>query len=238
MEEKDLLQQILSSTEDIEVPESLLPENIEKKLTPKTISFTKKVTRYSELAAAVCILIVGGYTIQQNKKTESSKSAAVSEVADSVMEEIETEAVMKGIIAGNANMEKAEDSRTNAMEEQPAAMYEDIILEDSFMEEQEEMEEYESMADTAGITDQIVSEGGYRYEIEEQKRVLVTEAGNEKKQIAVIEPEDEMKAITGIYIQDQVLHLVIEQEDGKEDELWYDISDPEKPEHINELYCK
>lgn len=82
MDEMELINQILEASEEVEVPESLKPENIEKKLKAKTVPFAKKITRYSELAAAVCVLIVAGYAVDQNmrkSKTGSMKSAEVSQ---------------------------------------------------------------------------------------------------------------------------------------------------------------
>lgn len=77
MNEMDILKQIMDSADEIEVPESLKPENIEKKLKSQNNLFQKKAIRYTEVAAALLCVTIGSYAVSVNMKNNANKANAV-----------------------------------------------------------------------------------------------------------------------------------------------------------------
>ena len=100
--EQDILNIVKKELENVEVPESLMPEQIEKKLLEMNSENVNKKKRkkfyhYSGLAAACLVLAAGIYTIgNYSKSAHSIEGAGVTEEADAVkMDDDETEEMEK-----------------------------------------------------------------------------------------------------------------------------------------------
>lgn len=146
MDEKEVLQQIQKSADDVEIPESLRPENMEKKLkehqrmeqqATKQAVFVKKVNRYAQLAAAACVLILGGYAFDQ---TRNNKNTSGSREDSEIMMEMDEagEAYELYELAGEYTKEASNAMADNAgnltVEEKSAATHrkEDVTVVESF----------------------------------------------------------------------------------------------------------
>lgn len=86
--DQDILKKIEEKTEDVKVPESLMPEQIEKRLEEQDVKkkkISKRIYRYGGLAAAACVvlaaglLLAGGYGSGSPEQTEETKAVAAEE---------------------------------------------------------------------------------------------------------------------------------------------------------------
>jgi len=94
--EQDILNVLKEKMEEVEVPENLMPEQIEKKLLemnpPKEVKKkTRKIYYYGGLAAACLVLAAGVYTIGDYFRMNDMSEGAVSEEPDLTEEEGTTE---------------------------------------------------------------------------------------------------------------------------------------------------
>ncbi len=216
MDEKDILKQIMDSAEDIEVPESLRPENIEKRLKPNTISFQKRAVRYTEMAAALLCVTVGGYAVSRNMKS----SAKISEQLN--MNSIETEVCYA---EEPMNMER-EDKLTAKNAYNSNEEYDECVEEAMYEEEEkEENEEYEE--------NMILEDADYQYELLSHRQVKIKEKGEEQTICAIIEPEDPSLYIEEIRVDGDRLQMLV-SEDEKNSILVYDISNRNEPLYLKE----
>lgn len=87
MNEQDILNIVKRETENVEVPEGLMPEQIEKKLLemnpPKTGKKKKKMIYYYGGLVAACLMLVAGiYTIGKDSRMSEINEGAVIEEAE------------------------------------------------------------------------------------------------------------------------------------------------------------
>lgn len=83
--DQDILKKIEEKTKDVQVPEDLMPERIEKRLEEQGIKKekgNKKIYRYGSLAAAACIVLVAGILLAGGYRSGLSEST--EEIEDAV----------------------------------------------------------------------------------------------------------------------------------------------------------
>lgn len=207
MNEKELRMMIMESAEEIGIPESLLPENIEKRLEKKTSFFSKKVIRFAEVAAAACVLLIGGYTLEENRKGMESKQMVQNEMAANDT----MRSVAEGKSAKMYEMEVAEIAEEEAMEM------------DAYEMEAAEATEMETEVSENRLVKEI-SEGDYLFRLVDHREVEIVEAAAPFSLIAVIQPDLEKGRIEDISLEDGRLHLMTES-----GELCYDLTRIEDP---------
>lgn len=234
MDEMELLKQILESSEDVEIPESLKPENIERKLkaataseaTPKTVSFTKRITRYSEMAAAVCVLIVAGFVVNnmRNSDTLYKKSAQMEEAAE--MEEVvemEDMAEMADVSEEVPLMASsmAEDlSSKSAMSMEKGASYEEAY------EDMDAVYDYEAVPETQIL----VMDESFSYSVTEDGRsIWISRNDTSDQVICELRLKDEKMKITELSLKEQVLDVTLSG--GIKARV--DVTDPAKPVFVS-----
>lgn len=207
MNEMDILKQIMDSADDIEVPESLKPENIEKKLKSQNNLFQKKAIRYTEVAAALLCVTIGSYAVSVNMKNNANKANAV--------------------VGEQMNLAMSNADEEICYEKEKAGFK--AIAETEEMPEMEQMEEMVEMEPTQTV----LSDDVYEYILLSHSRVEIREKDKPEILCAVIEPENPSLYIEEIRLDGDVLELISSGTDEKI--LYYDITDRKKPLYLQDL---
>lgn len=135
LNEEELKKRIQESAEEIEVPESLEPKNIEKMLTERG---QKKKFRwkpaYSVAAAACCVLIIGGAVFGSglyNSKEGVVQTEAVEDVGEAYIEaEVKTASAIDSAKDYDEIYQYIQEEQKQR-QEQETRMYEEAVAEDS-----------------------------------------------------------------------------------------------------------
>ena len=77
-QEKEILDKINDATKDIEVPESLQPENIQKLLEKKKVKRWKRSYTYGLAAASVALVLLAGAVVHSLSGSENGLGIVTS----------------------------------------------------------------------------------------------------------------------------------------------------------------
>ena len=109
----EIWMEIEKATEDIDVPDSLLPDNIVKELKQnEKKKERRRMRRITEMAAAVAVVVaVGGVGIYQmnNSAKFTAENAMMQDSVDSVMEEEIAESTMDMAMSSGTDKGSAEE---------------------------------------------------------------------------------------------------------------------------------
>ena len=153
--EQDILNIVKEEMENVEIPESLTPEQIEKRLMEmypqKQVKKKKKIYYYSSVAAACLVLAAGVYTIGNYSRMNKATETAVSEEA------APEETVSEDLAAEDTEVKTEKVIRT-------AKDYEEIFtyLEAELAETRKDKGAFTFISDflTGGATEESAAEGG------------------------------------------------------------------------------
>lgn len=264
VQENELLDKIKAGMEQVTVPESLQPEEIEKKLKPKKTGKWRRAYTYG-LAAACCLIVAGVlsvYGVNRSGSTRSTSGAAGRSTK-------EAKTASKDIQSSEGNISSAADygeiykylrKSEETVSSYNSSMYAEASVEDSAQSagaaENKEIAAVQS-ADysqtnvreaSVGEGDTVKTDGKYLYVLRENR-----------KKISIIEPADgklkELFSITlsgkdkdqvsaeEFYVENErlivVSNVMREQEDGRTENLTqadtYDLSKSDEAEHLGSV---
>jgi len=252
--EKEILEQLNDKIDDVKIPESLKPENIETQLSrhsgPKK---SRRIYYALSAAAAACLLIIAGVTVF-NRTANDNKSAvgqtgqlAVADSYDQIyeyLEELDQTSFWDGWL-GRSSVDKAETSAAEeSSESDTGADYSDTNVRE----------------EGVGESDYVKTDGAYIYAgSADMSRVeIVDTTGENMKKVGTIKLDGGL-VLAEFYIQDEKLvvlcHASVNADTaddssasfydeydsmayysaGNTKVLIYDISDPAKPKQIGEV---
>lgn len=262
VQENELLDKIKAGMEQVTVPESLQPEEIEKKLKPKKPGKWRRAYTYG-LAAACCLIVAGVLSVYGVNRSGSTRSTSGA-TGRNTREEAKT--ASKDIQSSEGNISSAADygeiykylrKSEETVSSYNSSMYAEASVEDRAQSagsaETKEIAAVQS-ADysqtnvreaSVGEGDTVKTDGKYLYVLRENR-----------KKISIIEPADgkleELFSITlsgkdkdqvsaeEFYVENErlivVSNVMREQEDGRTENLTqadtYDLSKSDEAEHL------
>lgn len=260
--EEDMIEQIRKESEDIQIPDSLRPDQIEKRLTERPKKYRWKKGYTAGLAAACCLLVCGAvWGIQkspqrvspvekQDTATEQAESSDIQTAKsyDQIYEYLQANqdnqyGTDTGMLERGVVTESAEDSSsTNS-----AAAVDTGVAQNSKSSENAVYSETNIRQEGVDEADVVKTDGRYLYTLKDNgSSVSIVDTVNGKlKEVASVRVEDDDQA-REFYVNDGHLILVSEFDQEREDGTWtyastdtrvttYDITDPEKPEKAGEV---
>ena len=108
VQENELLDKIKAGMEQVTVPESLQPEEIEKKLKPKQPGKSRRAYTYG-LAAACCLIVAGVlsvYGVNRSGSTRSTSGATGRNTREEAKQHRKIYSPLRGISPRQRTMEK------------------------------------------------------------------------------------------------------------------------------------
>lgn len=260
--EEDMIEQIRKESEDIQIPDSLRPDQIEKRLSerPKKYHWKKEYT--AGLAAACCLLVCGAvWGIQKNpqrvspveKQDTATDQAESSDIQtaksyDQIYEYLQANqdnqyGTDTGMLERGVVTESAEDSSsTNS-----AAAVDTGVAQNSKSSENAVYSETNVRQEGVDEADVVKTDGRYLYTLKDNGRsVAIVDTSNGELQMVISIPVEDDDQAREFYVNDGHLILVSEFNQEREDGTWtyastdtrvttYDITDPEKPEKAGEV---
>ena len=260
--EEDMIEQIRKESEDIQIPDSLRPDQIEKRLSERPKKYRWKKGYTAGLAAACCLLVCGAvWGIQkspqrvspvekQDTATEQAESSDIQTAKsyDQIYEYLQANqdnqyGTDTGMLERGVVTESAEDSSsTNS-----AAAVDTGVAQNSKSSENAVYSETNIRQEGVDEADVVKTDGRYLYTLKDNgSSVSIVDTVNGKlKEVASVRVEDDDQA-REFYVNDGHLILVSEFDQEREDGTWtyastdtrvttYDITDPEKPEKAGEV---
>ena len=260
--EEDMIEQLRKESEDIQVPDSLRPDKIEKRLTERPKKYHWKKGYTAGLAAACCLLVCGAvWGIQKNpqrvspveKQDTASDQAESSDIQtaksyDQIYEYLQANqddqyGTDTGMLERGVVTESAEDSSsTNS-----AAAADTGMAQNSKSSENAVYSETNVRQEGVDEADVVKTDGRYLYTLKDNGRsVAIVDTSNGELQMVISIPVEDDDQAREFYVNDGHLILVSEFNQEKEDGTWtyastdtrvttYDITDPEKPEKAGEV---
>ena len=260
--EEDMIEQLRKKSEDIQIPDSLRPDQIEKRLSerPKKYHWKKEYT--AGLAAACCLLVCGAvWGIQKNpqrvspveKQDTATDQAESSDIQtaksyDQIYEYLQANqdnqyGTDTGMLERGVATESAEDSSsTNS-----AAAVDTGVAQNSKSSENAVYSETNVRQEGVDEADVVKTDGRYLYTLKDNGRsVAIVDTSNGELQMVISIPVEDDDQAREFYVNDGHLILVSEFNQEREDGTWtyastdtrvttYDITDPEKPEKAGEV---
>ena len=254
--EREMLEKLSAKTENVKIPESLEPKNIESMLEEnKKKRFWNY--RYTVVAAAACCLLVCGavYGINQagrdrvnssiaKARTENSKSGNSADErtqASSGGETWKTAENYEDVYEyAQAYMDQMEDAGSYARGE--IALYDTGAESTAIMEESASVES-KNYSDTnvrqEGVdeADVVKTDGRYLYVLQDggEAVALVDTKGGEMKEVSAVEAGDDGQ-IRELYVTDGKMILILGSVNGSSvNARTYDVSDAKNPKELGEV---
>ena len=243
--EEEIKDKIIRSAEDIEVPDSLKPENIEKKLAQKK---KKRTPVYGMIAAAACCCLVVGAAALSGRGIVGEKKA--QEVTE------ETRDTATGAVLSLASAKDYEQIYKYVQ----AAADEDTVRYDTGMadgaalysEEKAAADQAVTHSDTnvrtegVGEGDIVKTDGRYLYIMSMDQVQILNIESEEMKEVGTISM-DQTDYLIEIYLKDDKLVCVYARTTDKTDSQGvirsvpytvaetFDVSDPANPKSLGEM---
>ena len=260
--EEDMIEQIRKESEDTQIPDSLRPNQIEKRLSerPKKYHWKKRYT--AGLAAACCLLVCGAVlgiqkspqrvspVEKQDTATDQAESSDIQTAKsyDQIYEYLQANqddqyGIDDGMLEQSAVAESAEDStsmKSTASADRSVAQNGKASGEASYSETNVRQEGVDE-------ADVVKTDGRYLYTLKDNGRsVAIVDTSNGELQMVISIPVEDDDQAREFYVNDGHLILVSEFNQEREDGTWtyastdtrvttYDITDPEKPEKAREV---
>ena len=259
--EEDMIEQIRKESEDIQIPDSLRPDQIEKRLSERPKKYHWKKGYTAGLAAACCLLVCGAvWGIQKNpqrvspveKQDTATDQAESSDIQtaksyDQIYEYLQANQDNQygtdiGMLERGVVTESAEDSSsTNS-----AAAVDTGVAQNSKSSENAVYSETNVRQEGVDEADVVKTDGRYLYTLKDNGRsVAIVDTSNGELQMVISIPVEDDDQAREFYVNDGHLILVSEFNQEREDGTWtyastdtrvttYDITDPEKPEEVTQ----
>lgn len=260
--EEDMIEQIRKESEDIQIPDSLRPDQIEKRLTERPKKYHWKKGYTAGLAAACCLLVCGAvWGIQkspqrvspvekQDTATDQAESSDIQTAKsyDQIYEYLQANqddqyGIDDGMLERGVVTESAEDSSsTNS-----AAAVDTGVAQNSKSSENAVYSETNVRQEGVDEADVVKTDGRYLYTLKDNGRsVAIVDTSNGELQMVISIPVEDDDQAREFYVSDGHLILISEFNQEREDGTWtyastdtrvttYDITDPEKPEKAGEV---
>ena len=260
--EEDMIEQIRKESEDIQIPDSLRPDQIEKRLSERPKKYHWKKGYTAGLAAACCLLVCGAvWGIQKNplrvspveKQDTATDQAESSDIQtaksyDQIYEYLQANqdnqyGTDTGMLERGVVTESAEDSSsTNS-----AAAADTGVAQNSKSSENAVYSETNVRQEGVDEADVVKTDGRYLYTLKDNGRsVAIVDTSNGELQMVISIPVEDDDQAREFYVNDGHLILVSEFNQERGDGTWtyastdtrvttYDITDPEKPEKAGEV---
>ena len=243
--EEEIKDKIMRSAEDIEVPDSLKPENIEKKLAQKK---KKRTPVYGMIAAAACCCLVVGAAALSGRGIVGEKK--VQEVTE------ETRDTATGAVLSLASAKDYEQiyKYVQAAADEDTARYDTGMADGAalYSEEKAAADQAVTHSDTnvrtegVGEGDIVKTDGKYLYIMSMDKVQILNIESEEMKQAGTISM-DANEYLIEIYLKDDKLVCVYARTTDKTDSQGvirsvpytvaetFDVSDPANPKSLGEM---
>lgn len=260
--EEDMIEQLRKKSEDIQIPDSLRPDQIEKRLSERPKKYHWKKGYTAGLAAACCLLVCGAvWGIQKNpqrvspveKQDTATDQAESSDIQtaksyDQIYEYLQANqdnqyGTDTGMLERGVVTESAEDSSsTNS-----AAAVDTGVAQNSKSSENAVYSETNVRQEGVDEADVVKTDGRYLYTLKDNGRsVAIVDTSNGELQMVISIPVEDDDQAREFYVNDGHLILVSEFNQEREDGTWtyastdtrvttYDITDPEKSEKVGEV---
>lgn len=260
--EEDMIEQIRKESEDIQIPDSLRPDQIEKRLSERPKKYHWKKGYTAGLAAACCLLVCGAvWGIQkspqrvspvekQDTATDQAESSDIQTAKsyDQIYEYLQANqdnqyGTDTGMLERGVVTESAEDSSsTNS-----ASAVDTGVAQNSKSSENAVYSETNVRQEGVDEADVVKTDGRYLYTLKDNGRsVAIVDTSNGELQMVISIPVEDDDQAREFYVNDGHLILVSEFNQEREDGTWtyastdtrvttYDITDPEKPKKAGEV---
>ena len=260
--EEDMIEQLRKESEDIQIPDSLRPERVEKRLSERPKKYHWKKGYTAGLAAACCLLVCGAvWGIQkspqrvspvekQDTATDQAESSDIQTAKsyDQIYEYLQANqddqyGTDTGMLERGVVTESAEDSSsTNS-----AAAVDTGMAQNSKSSENAVYSETNVRQEGVDEADVVKTDGRYLYTLKDNGRsVAIVDTANGELQMVISIPVEADDQAREFYVSDGHLILISEFNQEREDGAWtyastdtrvttYDITDPEKPEKAGEV---
>lgn len=243
--EEEIKDKIMRSAEDIKVPDSLKPENIEKKLAQKK---KKRTPVYGMIAAAACCcLVVGAAALSGRGIVEEKKVQEVTE---------ETRDTATGAVLSLASAKDYEQiyKYVQAAADEDTARYDTGMADGAalYSEEKAAADQAVTHSDTnvrtegVGEGDIVKTDGRYLYIMSMDQVQILNIESEEMKEVGTISM-DQTDYLIEIYLKDDKLVCVYARTTDKTDSQGvirsvpytvaetFDVSDPANPKSLGEM---
>lgn len=243
--EEEIKDKIMRSAEDIEVPDSLKPENIEKKLAQKK---KKRTPVYGMIAAAACCCLVVGAAALSGRGIVGEKK--VQEVTE------ETRDTATGAVLSLASAKDYEQiyEYIQAAADEETARYDTGMADGAalYSEEKAAADQAVTHSDTnvrtegVGEGDIVKTDGRYLYIMSMDQVQILNIESEEMKEVGTISM-DQTDYLIEIYLKDDKLVCVYARTTDKTDSQGvirsvpytvaetFDVSDPANPKSLGEM---
>ena len=260
--EEDMIEQLRKESEDIQIPDSLQPDRIEKRLSERPKKYHWKKGYTAGLAAACCLLVCGAvWGIQkspqrvspvekQDTATDQAESSDIQTAKsyDQIYEYLQANqddqyGTDTGMLERGVVTESAEDSSsTNS-----AAAVDTGVAQNSKSSENAVHSETNVRQEGVDEADVVKTDGRYLYTLKDNGRsVAIVDTANGELQMVISIPVEADDQAREFYVSDGHLILISEFNQEREDGTWtyastdtrvttYDITNPEKPEKAGEV---
>ena len=260
--EEDMIEQLRKESEDIQIPDSLQPDRIEKRLSERPKKYHWKKGYTAGLAAACCLLVCGAVlgiqkspqrvspVEKQDTATDQAESSDIQTAKsyDQIYEYLQANqddqyGTDTGMLERGVVTESAEDSSsTNS-----AATVDTGMAQNSKSSENAVYSETNVRQEGVDEADVVKTDGRYLYTLKDNGRsVAIVDTANGELQMVISIPVEADDQAREFYVSDGHLILISEFNQEREDGAWtyastdtrvttYDITDPEKPEKAGEV---
>lgn len=248
-EQEQFEEELKAKTNEVEVPDSLKPENIEKMLEQKTVKKKKWKPLYTVCAAAACCVLVIGIAVGGNRMltknngnlSETADSAGTKSSADSggasvdktIASAEDYDQIYKYIKAEKKNQEKLYGGYGNTGSAAPESKADGGVMEDSSNTAAGAAEKSVSASDQAsaysdtnvrqegvGEGDIVKTDGSRLYILNGQKIQIVDIEGEEMEDLGAIRMEDDC-FVSELYVKDDKLVVVYTRSEYEDGENGY-----------------
>ena len=260
--EEDMIEQIRKESEDTQIPDSLRPNQIEKRLSerPKKYHWKKRYT--AGLAAACCLLVCGAVlgtqknlqrvspVEKQDTATDQAESSDIQTAKsyDQIYEYLQANqddqyGIDDGMLEQSAMAESAEDSTSM----KSTASADRSVAQNGKASGEASYSETNVRQDGVDEADVVKTDGRYLYTLKDNgSSVSIVDTVNGKLKEAASVRVEEDDRIREFYVSDGHLILISEFNQEREEGAWtyastdtriitYDITDPEKPGKAGEV---
>ena len=260
--EEDMIEQLRKESEDIQIPDSLQPDQVEKRLSERPKKYRWKKGYTVGLAAACCLLVCGSvWGIQKNTQRDSTATnqettasapagtgIQTAESYEQIYDYLQAKQDSQygtdtGMLERGVVTESAEDSSsTNS-----TAAVDAGATQNSKSSENAAYSETNVRQDGVDEADVVKTDGRYLYTLKDNGRsVVIVDTANGELQMVISIPVEDDDQAREFYVNDGHLILVSEFYQESEDGTWtyastdtrvttYDITDPENPEKTGEV---
>lgn len=260
--EEDMIEQLRKESEDTQIPDSLQPDQVEKRLSerPKKYHWKKRYT--AGLAAACCLLVCGAVlgtqknlqrvspVEKQDTATDQAESSDIQTAKsyDQIYEYLQANqddryGIDDGMLEQSAVAESAEDSTSM----KSTASADRSVAQNGKASGEAAYSETNVRQDGVDEADVVKTDGRYLYTLKDNgSAVSIVDTANEKLKEAASVRVEEDDRIREFYVSDGHLILISEFNQEREEGAWtyastdtriitYDITDPEKPGKAGEV---